>query len=110
MGLARFLCANNLNKMNDNDRSDNNDFSMIPIIDSKKESLSNNSITLPDSQGTLNQNYEASYQIPSTKLPKKFQKVKYRYANDPWETVTILCPAISRKGKYKNWVNVLNGV
>ena len=74
---------------------------MIPIIDSKKESLSNNSITLPDSQGTLNKNYEASYQIPSTKLPKKSQEVKYRYTNDTWQRVTILGAAGSRKEKYE---------
>ena len=65
---------------------------------------------MPDSRDTLNKNSEHSYQIPSTKLAKKFQKVKYRYANDARKTVTILGPAESRKGKYKNWVNVSNGV
>ena len=33
---------------------------MIPIVDSKTESLSNNNITLPDSQDTLNKNSETS--------------------------------------------------
>ena len=100
----------NSNKTNDDDSSDTNDNSMIPLVDSKTESSSNNSITLPDSQDTLNKISEYSYQIPSTKLPEKSQEVKYRYANDPWQKVTILGPAGSRKGKYKNLVNVSNGV
>ena len=83
---------------------------MISIVDSRTESSSNNSITLPDSQNTLNKISEYSYQIPSTKLPKKSQEFKYRHANDPWQKVTILGPAGSRKGKYKNWVNVSKGV
>ena len=67
----------------------------------KTDSLSNNSITLPDSQDTLNKNSEHSYQIPSTKLLTKSQYVKYRYASDAWQTVTIPGPAGSRKGEYK---------
>ena len=82
---------------------------MIPIVDSKTESLSNNSIILPDSQDTLNKNSETFYQIPSTKLARKFQEIKYRYANDPWQIVTILCNAGSRKRKYKNCVTISNG-
>ena len=100
----------NSNKTNGDNSSETNDNSIIPIVDSKTESRSNNSITLPDSQDTLNKNSKHSHQIPSPKLPKKSQEVKYRYANDPWQTVTILGPAGSRKRKYKNWVNVSNGV
>ena len=40
----------------------------------KTDSLSNNSIILPDSQETLNKNSEHSYQIPSTKLLKKISR------------------------------------
>ena len=68
----------NSNKMNDNDSSDTDDSSIIPTVDSKTESSSNNSITMPDSQDTLNKNSEHSYQIPSKKLPKKSQEVNNR--------------------------------
>ena len=61
----------NSNKTNDDDSSNINDNSVIPIVNSKTESSSNNSITLPDSQ---NQNSEHSYQISSTELPKKSQE------------------------------------
>ena len=44
------------------------------------------------------------------KTTKKISRTKYRCANDPWQTVTILGPVRSRKGKYINWVNVSNGV
>ena len=77
MGPAHFLCADISNKMNGNHFSDTHDNSMIRVVDSKTESLSNNSITLPDSQDTLNKNSETSYQIPSTKLPRKSKKIKY---------------------------------
>ena len=68
--------------MNGNDSSDTNDNSMISIVDSKSKLLSNKGVTLPDSQDTLNKNSEFSHQIPSTKLLKKSQEVKYRYVND----------------------------
>ena len=47
-------------------------------------------------------NSEQPYQIPLATLPKKSQEVKYRYANDPWQTVTILDLAGYRKRKYEN--------
>ena len=50
MGPAHFLYADNSKKMYGNDFSDTNDNSMIPIVDSKTESSSNNSITLAESQ------------------------------------------------------------
>ena len=61
----------NSNKTNDDDSSNINDNSMIPKVNSRTESSSNNSITLPDSQ---KQNSEHSYQISSTKLPKNSQE------------------------------------
>ena len=39
-------------------------------------------------------------------LPKRSQEVKFRYEDGDWKHVTVLGPAGSRKGKYKNWVNV----
>ena len=42
-------------------------------------------------------------------IPKRSQDVKYRYTDGEWKHVTVLGPAGSRKGKYKNWVNVADG-
>ena len=55
----------------------------------------NDSITVPDTQHSL--------QVPLKKLPKKLQDMKYRYTSVPWQTVTILGPAGSKKGKHKDW-------
>ena len=74
MRLVRFLWADNSNKTNDDDSSDTSENSMIPIVDSKTESMSNNSITLPDSQDTLNKNSEPFYQIRTTELQKNPKK------------------------------------
>ena len=74
MRPVRFLCVDNSNKTNDDDSSDASENSMTPIVDSKTESMSNNSITLPDSQDTLNKNSEPFYQIRTTKLQKNLKK------------------------------------
>ena len=74
MRPVRFLCVDNSNKTNDDDSSDASENSMTPIVDSKTESMSNNSITLPDSQDTLNKNPEPFYQIRTTKLQKNLKK------------------------------------
>ena len=74
MRPVRFLCVDNSNKTNDDDSSDASENSMTPIVDSKTESMSNNSIRLPDSQDTLNKNSEPFYQIRTTKLQKNLKK------------------------------------
>ena len=52
----------NSNKTNDDDSSNIIDNSMIPKVNSKTESLSNNSTTLPDSLNILTKFHEQNYQ------------------------------------------------
>ena len=52
----------NSNKTNDDDSSNIIDNSMIPKVNSKTESSSNNSTTLPDSLNILTKFHEQNYQ------------------------------------------------
>lgn len=47
--------------------------------------------------------------INPVKIPKRHEVVKFKYPDDTeWKEVTVLGPAGSRRGIYKNWVNVKN--
>lgn len=93
------------NKENDSDSSDTNT-NLIPITEPERVFSTNNSTKVPIL------NIMAVLQYPTfTNLPKSQQEnyLKYRHTKAIWQTVTILGPASSKRGKYKDWVNVSNG-
>ena len=86
------------NKENDSGSSDTNT-NLIPITEPERVFSTNSSTKVPIL------NIMAVLQYPTfTNLPKSQQEnyLKYRHTKAIWQTVTILGPASSKRGKYKD--------